>query len=261
MANNSARLSVCLAILASCLLAGPLLAQQPQKVALVVGNGNYRSVTHLANPTNDADLIASKLNSLGFSVVGGNAQNNLDLAGFKSVLVQFSTQAASADVALFYYAGHGVQVDGVNFLVPTDSNPINGVSDVPTQMIDASTVLDGLDRANSRLKIMILDACRNNPFASRGLLANGLADMTSGLAAMQSPQGTVIWYATQLGKTAQDGTGNNGPFALAIAHNIDTPGQDIYAVFNKTALEVMRTTNPQQIPWLAASPLPWDFFF
>ncbi|MFL6438142.1 MAG: caspase domain-containing protein [Terriglobales bacterium] len=227
----------------------------------MIGNAHYQFVTQLPNPANDANLVASKLGELGFAVVGDHAQNDVALPTFRSLLTQFATLAAQADVAIFYYAGHGVQINGVNYLVPTDSNPVNGVSDVPLQMVDASAVLTDLDQANSRLKIMILDACRNNPFASRGLVANGLADMSRGLAAMSTPQGTVIWYAAEPGKTASDGTGNNGPFALAISHNIDVPGRDIYAVFNKTALEVMSATNPKQIPWLAASPLDGDFYF
>lgn len=179
--------------------------QQLRKIALVIGNGNYQNVQRLANPPNDSDLIASKLASLRFALVGGGSQKNLPLATFNSMLTQFSTSAGNADVGIFYYAGHGVQVNGVNYLVPTDANP-TGIADVATQMIDASSVLAALDKSNIRLKIMILDSCRNNPFATRGLLANGLADMSRGLAGMSTPKGTVIWYATQPGNVANDGT-------------------------------------------------------
>jgi hypothetical protein len=234
---------------------------QSLKIALVVGNGAYHSANSLANPTNDADLVASKLSSLGFILVGGSAQKNLPLAAFRSALETFSTQAAAADVAIFYYAGHGVQVNGINYLVPTDSNPVKGVTDVPLQMIDATAILNDLDQANSRLKIMILDSCRNNPFASRGLLADGLADMTSGVSLMSTPTGTVIWFATGPGLKAQDGSGNNGPFALSISDNIDVPGQDIFSFINKTGLEVERLTNHQQIPFLTSSPLDGTFYF
>jgi hypothetical protein len=250
-------------IILACLLVGGSIsnAQSPQKIALVIGNGNYRSVNHLINPTNDADLIASKLTSLGFSLVGGGAQKDLSLAAFKSALTQFSIQAATADVAIFYYAGHGVQVDGINYLVPIDSNPVNGAKDVPLQMVDASSILRDLDHANSRLKFLILDSCRNNPFASRGLLADGLADMTGGLAAMSSQQGTVVWFATAINQKAQDGSGNNGPFALAISHNIDTPGVGIFDFINRTGYELVRTTNPAQVPFLTSTPVPGGTFY
>jgi uncharacterized caspase-like protein len=236
------------------------LAQQPRKLALVIGNGNYQHVNHLPNPPRDADLIGSKLSSLGFTLVGGGVQKNVALSTFNALVTQFATSAADADVALFYYAGHGVQVNGTNYLVPLDSNP-SGVADVPLQMVDASAVLSELDNANPRLKILILDACRNNPFASRGLVVNGLADMSPGLAQMTTPRGTVIWYATQPGSTALDGVGNDGPFALAIAHNISSPGTDIYTLFNQVGNEVMNSTNPQQIPWIAATPLDGVFYF
>jgi hypothetical protein len=238
-------------------------AQTLRKVALVIGNGNYASVQKLPNPPHDAELLASKLKALGFTLIGDSAQNNLKLSQFNSELQQFSASAHTADVAIFYYAGHGLQANGINYLVPVDANPIHGMSDVPMQMVDASTVLDTLDKANIKLKIMILDACRNNPFVSRGLSAdtNGLADMSRGLTAMAAPEGTAIWYATQPGDVAQDGAGNNGPFALAISHSILVPGLDIFGVFNKTGLEVMGATNPKQVPWLAATPLDPPFYF
>jgi hypothetical protein len=234
-----------------------------RKLALVVGNSTYQSVQpQLANPANDADLIANTLKALGFTLIGDKAQDNLTLTQLRSALQQFSSQAASADVGVFYYAGHGIQAGGINYLVPSDANPINGLSDVPTQMVDASTVLETLDKANIRLKIMILDACRNNPFVSRGLQpTRGLADMSRGFTAMRAPRGTVIWYATQPGNVASDGVGSNGPFALAISHNISVPGQDIYGVFNKTGLEVLNVTQNNQQPWLAATPLDGDFYF
>src|ERR1700733_14241741 len=151
-----------------------------RKLALVVGNGAYQFVIPtLSNPTNDATLIANNLQQVGFTLIGGGVQSNLTIAQFQNAVQQFSTQAANADVVVFYYAGHGVQQNGVNYLVPVDSNPVNGTADFPNQMIDASTVLDGMDKANIRLKILILDACRDNPFRSLGLApTTGLADMS-----------------------------------------------------------------------------------
>jgi uncharacterized caspase-like protein len=227
---------------------------------LVIGDGTYQFLSpQLANPTNDATLIANTLTKIGFTLIGGSAQNNLTIAQFKNALKQFSAQAANADVVVFYYAGHGVQQNGVNYLVPSDSNPINGLADLPTQMIDASSVLDAMDKAHIRLKILILDACRDSPFRSLGFApTKGLADMSRGLTAMSAPVGTVIWYATAPGQEASDGVGNDGPFALAVSHNIATPGQDIYGVFNKTGEEVLSVTANKQQPWLSATPLHGD---
>ena len=130
-------------------------------------------------------------------------------------------------------------------------------------MIDASLVLNALDHANTRLKFMILDACRNNPFATRGLLRQGgnlAAAVSRGLAVISPPNAAVIWYATQPGNVASDGAGKNSPFALAISHNVTIPGRDVFAVFNQTGLEVMRLTNNKQQPWLASSPVPRFLF-
>ena len=234
-------------------------AQDLHKVALVIGNGTYQHANRLRNPTHDADLIASKLTTVGFSLVGGAAQKDLSLGSFTKALQQFVTQGASADVGIFYYSGHGVQLNGVNYLVPTDSNP-HSATDVPVQMVDASALLDALNRANIKLKILILDACRDNPFVTRGLFDNGLADMSRGLSAMTATSGTVIYYATQPGNTAHDGVGDNGPFALALSHNLNVEGLDIYGVFNNTGNEV--TDNyPDQQPWLAATAIKGRTFY
>ena len=241
-------------------------AESSRKVALVIGNNSYDSVVSLANSTHDADLIGNTLQSVGFQLVDGGVQHDVPLARFKSAIVDFSAAAANADVGVFYYAGHGLQLNGVNYLVPVDANPVRGAPDVPTQMIDASLVLSGLDKTNLHLKMMILDACRNNPFASRSLLPwdlsgpPGLSDMTRNMASMSSPTGTVIWYATQPGNVALDGAGNNGPFALAISHNVNVPGRDLFGTFNSTGLEVMQETKNRQQPWLAATPMQTFFF-
>ena len=241
-------------------------ADSSRKVALVIGNNSYTSVVSLANSTHDADLIGSILQSIGFQLVDGGVQHDVPLSRFKSAIADFSTAAAGADVGIFYYAGHGLQLNGINYLVPVDANPVKGAPDVPTQMVDASTVLSSLDKTNLHLKMIILDACRNNPFASRSLLPTdlssppGLSDMTKNMASMSSPAGTVIWYATQPGNVALDGSGDNGPFAVAISHNISVPGRDLFGAFNSTGLEVMQETHNRQQPWLAATPMQTFFF-
>ncbi|KQR76974.1 hypothetical protein ASG35_11870 [Burkholderia sp. Leaf177] len=237
-------------------------AQSLNMVALVIGNGNYQSVPQLSNPTNDADLIGTTLQRIGFRLITGGVVHDADLQNFNAELNSFASEAQAADVAIIYYAGHGLQVNGTNFLVPIDANP-NNVGDVAVQMINADKVLDILDKAKIRLKFLILDACRNNPFATRdlSLSGSGLANMSRGLAALNVPEGTMIWYATQPGNVAQDGTGNNGPFATAISRNIGIPGRDVYAVFNATGTDVVKVTKERQHPWIAASSIKGDFYF
>lgn len=256
----------CLAEILMCLvLCSPAaaFAQQLSKTALVIGNSNYPVPNQLSNPTHDADLVGKALSDLGFTQTSHGPLKDLGLAQFKQAVAAFAAAAGQSDVAVFYYSGHGIQVGGTNFLVPIDASPQRGVVDVPLQMISADDILKALDQTHIRLKIIILDACRNNPFATKNYLppSAGLAAMTQGLTAMKAPVGTVIWYATQPGETASDAGNNGGPFSNAIVHNISAPGDDIYAVFNHTGLEVMQQTSSQQQPWLAATPLDGTFYF
>ena len=241
----------------------PAHSQQLKKLALVIGNAKYSSPNELNNPTHDSDLIAGALKNLGFTLIGGGPNKNLGLTDFNNSLEAFSIAAKNADVAVFYFSGHGIQLSGENFLVPIGANPTNGESDVPKQMVSASSVLKILDNSHIRLKILILDACRNNPFATKGYLppSQGLAAMSQGLTAMKAPVGTVIWYAAGPGETASDAGTNGGPFSVSIVDNIMTPGDDIYTVFNHTGLEVMKKTNNVQQPWLAATPIDGIFYF
>ena len=145
-------------------------AAAEKRVALVVGNSAYQSVPRLDNPRNDALLVADTLNRLGFTLVGGGAQVDLDKTQFDSVVQRFGNQLIGADVALFYYAGHGLQVRGTNYLVPVTANPTRE-TDVDFQMVDVALVLRQMEGAGTKLNLVILDACRNNPFGGRGLRA------------------------------------------------------------------------------------------
>jgi len=231
-------------------------AQENQRrVALVIGNAAYVHVERLANSGNDATLIADTLRHLGFTVVGGDAQRDLDKAHFEQLVQDFGRQIQGAEVALFYYAGHGVQVQGKNWLLPVDANPTRP-QDVDFQMIDADLVLKQMDGAGTRLNIVILDACRNNPFATLG--TRGVA---GGLAEMRAPEGTLISFATQPGNVAADGSGPDGPFAMALADAMRQPGLDIFRLFNNVGLKVKRDTQGAQQPWVSSSPIDGDFFF
>jgi TPR repeat protein len=230
-------------------------ASDERRVALVVGNFNYDHVPRLANPGNDASLIATTLRSLGFTLVGDGVQQNVDKAHFDHLVQDFGRAIQGADVALFYYAGHGMQVDGNNWLVPTDANPTRP-QDLEFQMVNAELVLKQMDGAGTRLNLVILDACRNNPFATLG--TRGVA---TGLAQMRAPEGTMISFATQPGNVAADGSGADGPYATALAAAMRQPGLDIFRVFNQVGLTVKRSTDGAQLPWVSSSPIDGEFYF
>jgi uncharacterized caspase-like protein len=229
--------------------------QAERRVALVIGNGQYHSVPRLDNPTHDAQLIADTLTGLGFTLVGGTAQLDLDKAAFDRAVQAFGTALQGASVAFFYYAGHGIQVRGANYLVPVGANPTKE-ADVDFQLVNADLVLRQMEGAGTQLNLLILDACRNNPLAGRGVRATG-----GGLAQMQAPEGTLISYATQPGNVAQDGTDGHSPYTRALASALRTPGLDVFGVFNETGLAVKKRTGGAQQPWVASSPLEGKFYF
>ena|GEM_PF-1516776 len=235
--------------------ATPPAAPAERRVALVIGNGQYHYVSRLDNPTNDARLIAATLTALGFTLVGGQAQLDLDKTAFDRAVQEFGTVIQGAEVALFYYAGHGVQVGGANYLVPTSANPTRE-AEMDFQLLNVDLVLRQMGFARTRLNLLILDACRNNPFAGRGLRAAG-----GGLAQMQAPEGTLISYATQPGNVAQDGTDGHSPYTAALANAFRKPGLDVFAVFNETGLDVKQRTGGTQQPWVSNSPITGQFYF
>jgi hypothetical protein len=224
-------------------------------VALVVGNSSYRNVGRLSNPANDARMIAETLRELGFDLVGGGPQLDLDKARFDQLVQQFGRAIPGASAALFYYAGHGLQVQGTNWLVPVDANPARP-QDLDFQMVDADLVLRQMDGAGTKLNILILDACRNNPFASRSLRG-----MDSGLAEMRAPEGSLIAFATEPGKVAADGSGADSPYSAALAGAMRQPGLGIFDTFNDVGKEVKRATGGTQQPWFSSSPIEGIFCF
>ncbi|MDI1262358.1 MAG: caspase family protein [bacterium] len=230
-------------------------AHAEKRVALVVGNSNYRSIGPLDNPRNDAKLMAETLRGIGFTLIGDREQLDLDKASLDSAVQSFGSALAGADVALFYYAGHGVQVRGSNYMVPVGANPTRE-ADVDFQMVDLALVLRQMEGSGTRLNLMILDACRNNPFGSRGLRAT-----SGGLAQMTAPEGTLISYATQPGNVAQDGADGNSPYTKALAATIRRAGLEIFETFNEVGLAVKRSTRGQQQPWLSSSPIDGKFYF
>ena len=245
-------LPLCILALLALLTAGPAAADK--RLALVVGNSAYQSIPRLDNPQNDAKLIAETLRGIGFTLVGGTAQIDLDKAGLDDALRSFGEQLGEADVALFYYAGHGVRIRDSNYLVPIGANPSNE-ADADFQLVDIARVLRQMESAGTRFNLVILDACRSNP------LAQGLRSTGGGLAAMRAPERTLIAYAAQPGNVARDGSDGHSPYTKALAQTIRRAGLDPFQTFNEAGLAVKRATGGQQQPWLSSSPIDGSFHF
>jgi hypothetical protein len=227
-----------------------------RRVALVIGNAGYQNVPRLANTATDARLVAAALKKDGFELIAGGPLIDLDRGTLIKALTAFSNRLPGSAVGVFYYAGHGLQMQGANFLVPIDANP-NKPSDADVQLVDVALVLRELEDSGASLKVVILDACRNNPFGGRGL-----RDASGGLAQMRAPEGTIISYATQPGNVALDGElGGDSPYTLALAKSIATPGLDVLSMFNEVGVEVDTSTKGTQQPWFATSPIKGRFFF
>ncbi|MBI5262859.1 MAG: caspase family protein [Bradyrhizobium sp.] len=242
-------------LVVSLILAWVALATQPalaeRKIAFVVGNSGYVNVPRLPNPRNDASDVITRLKGLGFEVIPGL---DLDRNTFLASLARFGRAAEGADVALFFYAGHGLQVNGQNYLVPTDGKA-EYEAELDIALIPVSLVMQQLSRG-SRVNIVILDACRDNPFAkdlSRTLGTRSATALGRGLSRIQTASGTFIAFATQPDNVAQDGDGRNSPFTQALLAHIEQPGLSLPDLMIEVRNEVMRQTNGKQVPWDSSS--------
>jgi tetratricopeptide (TPR) repeat protein len=217
-----------------------------RRVALVIGNGKYQFAAPLANPPNDAADIAKALRKLGFDVVEGR---DLDRSGMDNAIRQFGRKLDGAEIALFFYAGHGLQVNGKNYLVPVDAK-LERPGDLALDAVDIGNVLAQME-AEKRVNLIFLDACRDNPLARS--LARSLGTRSSavaqGLASIQSAIGTMIAYATQPDNVALDGEGRNSPFTAALLKHIVTPGLEIGTLMKRVRADVIATTREKQVPW------------
>jgi formylglycine-generating enzyme required for sulfatase activity len=223
------------------------LAQK--KVALVIGNSAYKNTQALLNPENDANDTAAAFRRLGFATTLGT---NLDKAGMEDLLIRFSREIKTADVASIYYAGHGLQFGGVNYLVPVDAKLEDEVD--LRRLVRVDEILSDLQGAKT-VRILILDACRDNPLADefrRKIDRSRASFVQSGLAKLDSPVGTIIAYATQAGRTAEDGTGRNSPFTRAIVARLADP-TEIGVTFRKIASDVYEQSSRRQLPELSIS--------
>ncbi|MFQ5623315.1 MAG: caspase domain-containing protein [Paracoccaceae bacterium] len=228
-------------------------ARAEPRIALVIGNSKYQYVVSLDNPVSDANLVSKSLEQVGFEVT---LLTDSDQRGMKRGIADFGRKLRKAGpdaTALFYYAGHGVQSQGNNYLLPVDSE-IQDEADLDLVGVEADWVLRQLFSARNRTSIIILDACRNNPFATQ----IGFNDR--GLAEMKAPTGSFIAYATAPGDVALDGTGANSPFSESLAEGILAEGRPIEQMFKQVRISVRQQTGGAQTPWDSSS-LTGDFFF
>jgi uncharacterized protein (TIGR02145 family) len=239
-------------ILSFLILVSIISYSQEKRLALVIGNGIYEYGGTLLNPENDAKAMANALKSLEFDVI---EYENIDMIPMKKAIDNFGMKLINYDVGLFFYAGHGVQVKGYNYLIPADAK-IYSENDVEFSCVEVGRVLAKMEDAKNKMNIVILDACRDNPFErSWTRSAKG-----RGLAYMSAPVGSIIAYATAPGSTASDGTGDNGLYTSALLKNMIEPGIKIEDVFKKVRIMVKEQSNEAQIPWESTS-LEGDFYF
>lgn len=233
-------------------------AYQGRRVALVIGNGAYLGAPALANPANDARVIAKNLRDIGFEVSEGNDLKHADM---KRTIHDFLRGAASSRMAMVFYAGHGMQIDGRNYLVPVDADFSRGIN-LAADMTDVDFILTGLDD-RIRTNIIVLDACRDNPLAQKSAqVAESGRSVTvrSGLAAPGGlgagatlGAGTLLAFATAPGQVALDGDGANSPFSAALGRHISTPGLEVQQMLTRVRSEVVSATVNKQVPWSNSS--------
>jgi hypothetical protein len=220
-----------------------------RRFALVIGNSNYSSVSVLPNATNDSREVAKALQSSGFEVT---KLDNADLRQMQDAVRNFGNRLGRNDVGLFYFAGHGVQVKGKNYLIPIREN-IKNSFEVPSSSLDADLVLATMENAKNNLNIMILDACRA-PFPGES------RSLSRGLATLDAAKGTLIAFASAPGKEALDGQGNNSPYTKNLVQALQQKGLSIEQVFKQVRIAVVEETKGAQVPWENSS-IMGDFFF
>jgi peptidoglycan hydrolase-like protein with peptidoglycan-binding domain len=248
----SSKVTILIAALSALLLV-PLMsgeARAQKRVALVIGNGAYQSVAPLPNPIKDATAIADMFNEAGFDWV--KMRQDLGNLEFKRALREFMDAAQHADIAVVYYAGHGIQIRDMNYMIPVDARLATEV-DAEDEAVSLDRIVMAIEPAQ-RLRLVILDACRDNPFAQRMQRRVAMRAVSRGLARMEPTLGdTLIAYAAKAGSTAEDGDGDNSPFAAALIKNLTVPGLDIRLAFGRVRDEVVKRTGNKQEPFVYGS--------
>ena len=219
------------------------------RVALVIGNSDYAD-SPLKNPVNDAKAIAKALRQLNFKVI---EKHNVKRKAFRRAVRAFGKSLSEKTVGLFYYAGHGMQIEGENYLIPVGSD-ISAEDEVADEAVSANLVLRKMESAKNDMNIVVLDACRNNPFA------RSFRSGSKGLSRMDGPTGSIIAFSTAPGDVAADGVGNNGLYTENLLKHLKKPGQSIERIFKKVRIDVRKQSNGDQIPWESSS-LVRDFYF
>jgi len=217
------------------------------KIALVIGNNDYKKFSPLKNSVNDARDMKNILDKLGFYVFYLENGNKKEM---KNIINKFTDREKNGGIGLFYYSGHGIEVEGKNYLIPINAD-INQKEDVEFEGINVDYLIKKIELAHNRLNIIILDACRNDPF-SRGV--------GGGLAPIQNAKGMYIAFATAPGEVASDGNDKNGLFTKYLIKNLNKPNLTLDAVFNNTRKSVYRESNNKQLPWTSSSVID-DFYF
>ena len=237
-----------LAAAALLLVSEPALAEK--RVALVLGNSNYQNVAPLANPVNDSSKIAATLKDAGFDVV--DSRRDLPAAETRRALRDFADRARDADIAVVYYAGHGIEVDGGNYLIPVDAR-LERDTDIYDEGLSLDRILIAIEPAK-KLRLVILDACRDNPFSRTMKRTVASRAIGQGLAKVEPTSPNVlIAYSAKAGSTAADGDGKNSPFTSALSHHLTKPGLDVRRAFGFVRDEVLKTTGNKQEPFVYGS--------
>ncbi len=237
-----------LAAAASLLVCGPALAEK--RVALVLGNSAYQNVAPLSNPVNDSTRIAATLKEAGFDVV--DSRRDLSAIDTRRALRDFADRARDADIAVVYYAGHGIEVDGGNYLIPVDAK-LERDTDVYDEALSLDRILVAMEPAK-KLRLVILDACRDNPFSRTMKRTVASRAIGQGLAKVEPTSPNVlIAYSAKAGSTAADGDGKNSPFTAALSQHLTKPGLDVRRAFGFVRDEVLKTTGNKQEPFVYGS--------
>jgi Caspase domain/WD40-like Beta Propeller Repeat len=223
--------------------------RESKRIALVIGNANYASAP-LKNPLNDAADISAALRQSGFEVID---QRNATLQEMTKGIREFGDKLLKSDVGLVYYSGHGLEVKGKNYLLPVNASMIRE-DEIAFQAIDANLILEKMNTAKKSVNILIVDACRDNPFA------RSFRSVNRGLAQMDAPTGTIVSFSTAPGKTASDGDGRNSPFTKNLVKAMMRADMPIEAMFKEVRKSVVEETKGQQTPWESSS-LIGDFYF
>lgn len=238
-------------------IAASAVLAQGKRVALVIGNSEYIHTPRLANPKNDAADMAAVLQKLGFTVIEGR---DLDKVAMDRKIRDFAQALIGAEIGLFFYAGHGLQVGGQNYLVPTDAE-LKAASALDFEMVRLDLVHRTMER-ETRTNVLIIDACRDNPLVRNLARALGTrsAEIGRGFAPVESGEGTLIGFSTQPGNVALDGKGRNSPYAAALLKHLPKPGDDLPTILINVRNDVMEATGRRQVPW-EHSALTAKFYF